>query len=252
MSPVRTRRTLRICHLYPELMNLYGDRGNIIALVKRMEWHGLDPVVERVSVGQDDLERYDLIFMGGGQDREQKQICVDFSRVKGGPLRDAVESGVPLLAICGGYQLVGKYYRAGTGEVMDGAGVLDAWTEAGNTRFIGNVVVESDLAGSRQTLVGFENHSGKTYLGPGVRPLGRVICGFGNNGADGFEGAVYKNAVGTYLHGSVLPKNPWLADWLISRALERRFGERLEGALDDSIEQAAHAAAIKRASMRTV
>ncbi|NPV70614.1 MAG: glutamine amidotransferase [Firmicutes bacterium] len=245
-------KRLTICHLYPELMNLYGDRGNVIALTRRVSWHGIEPVVEQVSLGNMDSGQYDIIFMGGGQDREQKQICVDFKNVKGGPLADAVESGVPFLAVCGGYQLLGKYYKTGGGEVLEGIGVLDVWTEAGARRMIGNAVVESDLGGAPRTVVGFENHSGRTFLGGKVRPFGRVLSGYGNNGQDGFEGAVYVNTVGTYLHGSLLPKNPWLTDWFISRAVERRYGETLSVFLDDTIEELAHQAAIKRASRRTV
>jgi len=250
LGPLGEKRRIRICHLYPELMNLYGDRGNVIALVRRAQWHGLQPVVEEVSLGTPlDPSAQDIIFIGGGQDREQRIICKDFSRVKGESIKEAVALGVSFLAICGGYQLLGKYYRTSAGEVLEGLGVLDAWTEAGTKRMIGNVVVESTLSGMPRTVVGFENHSGRTYLGEGARPFGRVLSGYGNNGQDGYEGAVVGNVIGTYLHGSLLPKNPWVADWLISKALERRYGEPLkEGELDDSIERIAHEAAIRRAS----
>lgn len=247
-------QTISICHLYPDLMNLYGDRGNVIALYHRCFWHGLEVKVHSVTVGQVvDFTGYDLVFMGGGQDREQRLICDDFEKVKGGSLAEAVEAGVVLLGICGAYQLLGKYYQTAEGERIPGLGILDAWTEAGSKRMIGNVVVETDLfaqrdlgPGAARTIVGFENHSGRTYLGPSARPLGRVLAGYGNNGRDKTEGLVHKNAVATYLHGSVLPKNPWLTDWLIERALVRKYGVAQLRQLDDEFEERAHRAAVKR------
>lgn len=243
---------VNICHLYPDLMNLYGDRGNVIALYRRCLWHGLEARVHPVTTGEVvDFTGYDLIFIGGGQDREQRLICRDLQEVKGSSLAEAVEAGVTLLSICGGYQLLGEYYRTASGEVLPGLGILDARTEAGRRRMIGNVVVESDLLpGRKRTIVGFENHSGRTYLGPRVRPLGRVLSGFGNNGQDGLEGAVYRNVIGTYLHGSLLPKNPWLTDYLLERALERRYGPVTLSPLDDSIEERAHRAALNRSWRR--
>jgi CobQ-like glutamine amidotransferase family enzyme len=244
------RPTVRIAHLYPDLMNLYGDRGNVIALRRRCEWHGLAPEVRAVGLGESgDLTSFDIIFIGGGQDREQRLICLDFVKVKGAALAEAVADGVTVLAICGGYQLLGAYYRTAEGEEMPGIGLLDAWTVAGRRRMIGNVVVESGLAatGGRRTIVGFENHSGQTYLGPGVAALGRVLTGHGNNGADGLEGATYRNVVGTYLHGSLLPKNPALTDHLIRTALRRRYGPVELAPLDDAVELAAHDAAVRRA-----
>ncbi|RJQ06126.1 MAG: glutamine amidotransferase [Bacillota bacterium] len=237
---------LAICHLYPDLMNLYGDRGNVITLTRRSEWRGIRADVSAVGLGEDvDFTAYDILFMGGGQDKEQKLICEDFQGLKGRALTQAVEDGIAFLAICGAYQLLGRYYETGCGERLPGIGLLDVETRAGKKRMIGNVVIASELGGGRpRTLVGFENHSGRTYLGARVRPLGRVCLGYGNNGEDGFEGAVYRNVVGTYLHGSVLPKNPWLADWLIARALERRYGPTSLAPLDDGLERAAHDAAI--------
>ncbi len=244
---------VRICYLYPEMMSLYGDRGNVLALVRRAEWRGIAVVVEEVGVGEaTDFSRYDIAFVGGGQDREQALIAEDFARRKREDLLAAVEEGLPLLAVCGGYQLLGRFYRTADGQELPGVGLFDAWTVAGAPRLIGNVVVESDLfpEGPR-TIVGFENHAGRTYLGAGAKPLGRVVVGHGNNGEDGWEGAVYKNAVGTYLHGPLLPKNPALADWLLRAALARRYGrEDAEAALarlDDAIEEEAHRAAIRRA-----
>lgn len=246
------QKSIRICHLYPELMNLYGDRGNVIAFSRRAEWMGIRPEVTAVSLSEShDFTKYDLLFIGGGQDKEQKLICIDFQQVKGKAIADAILSGVVTLAVCGGYQLLGKYYRTGQGdEVLPGIGVLDAWTVAGNKRLIGNVVIESTLGGETRTIVGFENHSGKTYLGESVTPLGRVRRGFGNNGEDGYEGCVYKNCVGTYLHGSLLPKNPWLTDYLIQTALVRKYGDFSLVPLDDTIEDLAHRAAISRAAQR--
>ncbi len=228
-------------------MNLYGDGGNMIALTQRARWHGLEPRVVAVSVAsRADLAECDLVFMGGGQDREQKAIAGDFMDRRPA-LERALGSGTVVLAICGGYQLLGRYYRTHTGEELPGLGLLDVWTEAGNERLIGNVVVESELGGKRRTLVGFENHSGRTYLGPGAVPLGRVLAGHGNNGRDGTEGAVQGRLIGTYLHGSLLPKNPWLTDYLLTRALERRYCPVVLGPLDDRLEEEAHRAAIRRA-----
>jgi CobQ-like glutamine amidotransferase family enzyme len=238
---------ITICHLYPDFMNLYGDRGNIIALQRRAAWHGLKPRVVPVSVGEDyDFKSCDIIFMGGGQDREQQAIARDF-HLRCRALEAAVKDHVAVLAICGAYQLLGQYYRTTDGEKLAGLGLLDAWTEAGTPRLVGNVVVESQLDGTRRTLVGFENHGGRTYLGPAAAPLGRVLAGHGNNGVDGQEGAVQGTLIGTYLHGALLPKNPWLADYLLRLSLARRGAGLKLGALDDSLEDRAHQAAIRRA-----
>lgn len=234
---------LRVCHLYPELMNIYGDRGNIIALVQRCRWRGYGVRVTPVSLGDGlDPGEHDLYFIGGGQDREQILVCEDLSREKGAALRGAVEDGAALLSICGGYQLLGEHFLTYTGEDLPGISLFDVKTAGGDTRFIGNVAVESGLEGVEGVLVGFENHSGRTHLGPACKPLGRVIAGYGNNGEDGQEGCVYRNAIGTYLHGSLLPKNPRLADWLILRALRRRHDLEALPRLDDSLEEAAHRA----------
>ena len=240
---------LRICHLYPELMNIYGDRGNIITLSQRCRWRGLEVEVEAASFGDSiDPDRHDLYFMGGGQDREQILVCEDLQEEKREQVHAAVEAGACFLTICGGYQLFGKYFRTCTGEELPGIEVFDAWTVGGDTRFIGNVVAEwEDPAGELRTLVGFENHSGRTYLGPGASPLARVKTGYGNNGEDGWEGCRVRNAFGTYLHGSLLPKNPRLADELIRLALSRRYGPVELEPLDDAMEKRAHAAALRRA-----
>ena len=239
---------LTLCHLYPDLMNIYGDRGNIISLVQRCRWRGIEVDIVPVGIGTRlDPDRCDLLFFGGGQDKEQLLVAEDLRTVQARPVRRFVEEGGVVLSICGGYQLLGKYFRTHTGETLKGIELFDAWTVAGDKRCIGNVVVECDFTGSKRTLVGFENHSGKTYLGSGCRPMGRSIQGFGNNGEDRTEGAVYRNAFGCYLHGALLPKNPWFADHLILTALRRRYGSNLELApLDDTLENRAHEAVIAR------
>jgi CobQ-like glutamine amidotransferase family enzyme len=238
---------LRICHLYPELMNIYGDRGNIIALSRRCLWRGIEVRLSEVSLGGGlDPAEHDLYFIGGGQDREQIMVCEDLSSEKGEALRTAVEEGAALLSICGGYQLLGNFFLTCTGEDLPGIGLFDVRTVGGDTRFIGNVAVDCLLEGAGGMLVGFENHSGRTRLGPSCKPLGRVIKGYGNNGEDGWEGCVYRNAVGTYLHGSLLPKNPMLADWFILRALRRRYDLEELPALDDGLEKAARDAVLRR------
>lgn len=237
---------LTICWLYGAGMNIYGDRGNVLALAQRCRWRGIEAEIVSLGVGEPlDPDRFDLYFWGGGQDREQISAAHDMQGAKGEALRQAVEDGAPLLAVCGGYQLLGRFYRPQQGAELPGIGLFDAWTEAGDERFIGNIVVATDEFGA---VVGFENHSGRTYLGPGVRPLGRVRVGHGNNGADGTEGCRYRNAIGCYLHGALLPKNPAVTDFLIAAALRRRHGDIDLPPLDDTMEQAAHAAAVARAT----
>jgi CobQ-like glutamine amidotransferase family enzyme len=271
---------LRLAHLYPEQMNIYGDRGNIIALARRCAWRGIDVEVLPVGPGTPvDWAAVDLAFFGGGQDSGQALIADDFVRRQAPALARAVEGGLPILAICGGYQLLGHYFLTHTGERLPGAGLLDLHTVGGETRLIGNIVVEAELTGderrktkdersqveqqsyalsdtshssfvlrpsSKVRLVGFENHSGRTYLGAGVRPLGRVLAGYGNNGEDGTEGAVYRNVYGCYMHGSLLPKNPQLADHLIGLALARRYGPIPLPPLDDTLELGAQRTMVER------
>ncbi|HEY8489580.1 MAG TPA: glutamine amidotransferase [Dehalococcoidia bacterium] len=243
-------RTLRLAHLYPSLMNLYGDRGNILCLQRRCQARGIDLVVDELGLGDPfDPAAYDLVFIGGGQDREQRRVAEDLTRGKGAAVREAVEAGTPTLAVCGGFQLFGRFYRTAEGEELPGLGIFDMETvHPGEDapRCIGNVVAEWEDG----TLVGFENHGGRTYLGPGTRPLARVRIGFGNNGEDGTEGAVRGNAFGTYLHGSLLPKNPRFADRLISLALRRRYGDGTLPPLDDALEEAAHRAAAAAAERK--
>ena len=239
---------LRLVHLYPDLMSVYGDRGNVLALVRRAEWRGIDVEVNQLSVGDElDPSEADLIFFGGGQDREQEVVSPDFLRQKGEAVRQAVEDGAALLSVCGGYQLLGQSYTTVDGQELPGAGLFDVRSVPGPKRHIGNVLIETFLDGQPRTLVGFENHSGRTYLGKGVEPLGRAVVGAGNNGEDHTEGAIYKGAIGCYLHGSLLPKNPWLADRLLMAALQRRRGEPVELApLDDRLENEAHQAVAAR------
>lgn len=239
---------VRIGYLYPNLMNIYGDHGNVITLVQRCRWRGISVEVDELDVG-DRVKpgMHDIFFIGGGQDREQVLVCRDLLEVKGEAIKREIEDGAAALAICGGYQLFGKFYRPFEGDELPGINVFDAHTIAGNRRFIGNVVAKSAVGGRSGTVVGFENHSGKTYLGPGCTPLGMVTVGYGNNGEDRTEGAIYQGAIGTYLHGSLLPKNPGVADFLIEIALLRRGHLNRLRPLEDSLELTAQKTAIARA-----
>ncbi|HZK85275.1 MAG TPA: glutamine amidotransferase [Desulfosporosinus sp.] len=231
-----------ICHLYPDLLDLYGDRGNILALEARCRWRGIEPVVQKASLGEDlDFMGMDILFIGGGSDREQGLLVQDLMR-REKELRVAIEKGLVVLAICGGYQMLGKYYQMASGEKIQGLGIIDIWTIAGEKRLIGNVVVEID----GRTLVGFENHSGKTYLGEGVMPLGKVLFGHGNNGDDQDEGVRYHNVFGSYLHGPLLPKNPHFADLLLGLAILRRGEDLRLSELDDQLEELAHEVMVKK------
>lgn len=237
---------LRIVHLYPDLMSIYGDRGNVLALAQRARWRGIDVDVRAHTAGARlDPEWGDLYFFGGGQDQGQDVVGEDLRGPNGEHLRSAIASGAAVLSVCGGYQLLGHEYVPEDAPAIPGLGVLDVRTRAGKRRFVGNLLVEAE--GGK--LVGFENHSGRTYLGPAARPLGRVLVGGGNNGEDHTEGAVQGKVVGCYLHGSLLPKNPWLADLLLGWALERRHGPVSLDPLDDGPELAAHsqATAVARA-----
>jgi CobQ-like glutamine amidotransferase family enzyme len=242
-------KTVRICHLYPRLLSVAGDRGNLLALTQRCAWRGIRYRVTEADVGEvPDFTQSDLILVHGGQDREMTAASRDLA-AKAGPLRDAIESGAVVLAVCAGYQLLGRYYAPPEGEPIPGLGVLDVATEGGPTRFIGHVAAACDLgSGQQHYLTGFENHSGRTYLGHGARPLGQVLAGAGNNGEDRTEGARYREVYATYLHGPVLPKNPWLADHLLSRALAHRYQDVDPLApLPDQAEARASAAAFRLA-----
>ena len=256
---------LIIGYLYGDLMNIYGDTGNIIALKKRCEWRGIEVVIKNISLGDEQSSRAsrtklskadcDLFFFGGGQDQAQELVSRDLvTSKKANVIKAEVERGVPLLAICGGYQLLGEYYqplsrlsskddKPHKGSKLPGVGLFPAYTVASNDRMIGNIVIESMFG----KLVGFENHSGKTYLKKGALPLGLIKKGFGNNGKDRIEGCIYKNAIGCYMHGSLLPKNPKLADWLIKKALEVKYRKEIElKPLNDILENQAHQKAVVR------
>jgi lipid II isoglutaminyl synthase (glutamine-hydrolysing) len=237
--------TLRVCALYPELMSIYADRGNLLFLRRRCEWRGIGFKLSASDLGEPiDPEQADLFYVGGGQDRDQRLCAFDLAEVKRDGLRAAAERGAAVLAVCGGYQLLGHSYELGD-ETLPGAGLVDLRTvRSDGPRLIGDVAIEVELDGERRILAGFENHGGRTRLGPGAQPLGRVLRGHGNNGEDGFEGVRAGSLIGTYLHGPLLPKNAWLADWLIERALGR--DEPLEP-LDDAFEDAAHGEARRAA-----
>lgn len=237
--------TLVIGHLYPEHLNIYADRGNIAVFERRTGWRGIGCDVVACGPG-DTLPDADLYYLGGGQDRDQMLIADDLRR-KAGDLRAAVDGGASVLAVCGGYQLLGHRYRGHHGDDMAGAGLVDLETVAGDDRMIGNVTLACDFGdGVSHTLIGFENHAGRTYLGPGLEPLGRVVKGRGNNGEDGGEGVRDGRVIGTYVHGPLLPKNPWLADWIIAEALERRYGRVELEALDDTLESESQRVAAAR------
>ena len=229
---------LNICHLYPDLLNVYGDIGNILILKYRAEKRGIKVNIFNISIGDTfDWEKYDIVFFGGGQDYEQSIVSTDLNETKKFALNEYIQNSRVFLSICGGYQLLGKYYTTPDGEKLAGLDILDLYTEAGNTRFIGNTAIHNE--DFDETYVGFENHSGRTYIG-NLKPLGKVINGYGNNGEDGFEGCIYKNTYCTYFHGSLLSKNPELADRLIKTALERKQGDSVDLApLDDTLEMKA-------------
>lgn len=251
---------IKICHLYPDLLNLYGDRGNVISLKKRCEWRGIGATVSNISLGGEFVPwKYDIVILGGGQDFEQETIRQDVVCGKGEAIKAAIEDGVVFLCVCGGYQILGRYFLTNAGKKIEFLNALDFYTVAGNQRLVGNMAVECSFLGNGgkgnslrgngpigsghrgDIIIGFENHSGRTYLGPSLRPLGRVLKGYGNNGEDSFEGVVYKNTFCSYIHGSLLPKNPRLADHLISTVLKRKYGDQfLLDELDDSFENTAH------------
>jgi hypothetical protein len=240
-------------HLYPEYLNIYADRGNIAVLSRRALLRRHELEVRAISLGDElDPAAYDLLYVGGGQDREQALIAPDLA-AKGEAVRAAQERGVAILAVCGGYQLLGRGYRGRDGSYMPGAGLFAHETIAGEVRMIGDVLLDCELdRGTRRQLAGFENHAGRTLLDEGSPPLGRVVYGFGNDGASGFEGCRIGNAIGTYLHGPLLPRNPWLADWLIARALTHAGagGVGLLTPLDDELEAEAFRVAADRARRR--
>jgi CobQ-like glutamine amidotransferase family enzyme len=239
-------------HLYPDYLNIYADRGNIAVLARRAAWRGHELDVRSLSVGDEVRPgEHDLLYVGGGQDREQALVAEDLAAKAAGVL-EAVAGGAAVLAVCGGYQLLGRSYRDLHGADLPGIGLFPLETVAGTTRMIGDVLLECELeSGERRTLAGFENHAGRTLLDSGAEPLGRVVAGFGNDGESGREGCRVGRAVGTYLHGPLLPRNPWFADWLLAQALAHRLGEPPElEPLPDELETQAHAVSARRAEQR--
>jgi hypothetical protein len=240
-------------HLYPDYLNIYADRGNMAVLAARAAWRGIALEVRGIGLGEPLLPgEHDLIYVGGGQDREQALIAPDLAG-RAAELEECVAGGAAALAVCGGYQLFGRFYRDRAGSELPGAGVFDLHTAAGERRMIGDVLLACELEpGVERTLAGFENHAGRTILGPSAEPLGRVVAGFGNDGESGYEGCRRGRALGTYLHGPLLPRNPWLADWLLAQALAHAGGgepPELEP-LPDELEAAAHEVSAARARDR--
>lgn len=235
---------LNICHMYPDLLNVYGDVGNILILKYRAENRGIKTNIFNISINDEFYpEKYDIVFFGGGQDYEQSIVSEDLKKSKQKAIYDYIENNKVFLSICGGYQLLGKYYVTPYGEEIDGLNILDIYTESGEKRLIGNSVIYNKEF--NETYVGFENHSGKTYIGS-LKPLGKVLSGYGNNGEDGSEGCIYRNTFCTYFHGSLLSKNPELADRLISLALEQKYGKFILPPLDDTYELKAKEFIIRR------
>jgi lipid II isoglutaminyl synthase (glutamine-hydrolysing) len=244
---------IRIGHLYPEYLNIYADRGNIAVLERRAAWRGHELDVQAVSA-EDSLKpgAHDLLYIGGGQDREQALVARDLER-KRDRLLAAAAGGAAVLAVCGGYQLLGRFYRFANGEELPGVGLFPLYTVAGERRMIGDILLEVELVpGERRTVAGFENHAGRTYLDEGAEPLGRIVAGFGNDGASGAEGCRVDRAIGTYLHGPLLPRNPWLADWVLAQAIAHSTGDEAPvfEPLPDELERQAHAVSAQRARDR--
>ncbi len=230
---------LKICHLYPDVMNLSCDRGNLICMEKRLQWRGIDAHIIPVCMGEElDAASFDLIFLGSGQPFAQPLLLEDLQKNKAAALKVAVAEGMPVLAIDGGFELLGMSYETADGEKLEGLGILDLHTQCRQKRLVGDHIYFCDELGTR--IVGFENHAGRTYLGNGVKPLGKMIKGNGNNGTDGTEGVRYQNVFGTYSHGCLLPKNPELCDHFLKTALERKYGTVELTPLDDTLEQNAH------------
>jgi lipid II isoglutaminyl synthase (glutamine-hydrolysing) len=245
-------KPLVVGHLFPDYLNIYADRGNIAVLSARAAWRGYELEVESLGAGAE-IRRgeHDLFYVGGGQDREQALIAPELAAL-GPALHEAFEAGAAFLAVCGGYQLLGRFYRDQSGAELPGIGLLPLHTVAGSRRMIGDVLLECELEpGSKRTLAGFENHAGRTILDEGAEPLGRVVAGFGNDGASGHEGCRVGRAIGTYLHGPLLPRNPWLADWLLAQAVAHRTGAQPAfEPLPDELEQQAHTVSARRAQTR--
>ena len=238
---------LKICHMYPDVLNLYGDRGNVLCMTRRLAWRGIDASVTKLPIGRrESLAGFDIVFIGGGQDFEQQVLLDDLHRGKDKEIVAAIEDGVTFLTICGGYQMMGSYYETYDHKRCDFIGAVDLYTVGSKQRMIGNYKFRCSEGAGGSVAVGFENHSGKTWLGKGVEPLGTVLAGFGNNGEDGTEGVRYKNVYGTYSHGPLLPKNPALCDEILRGALCRKYGAAELAPLDDAAEEAARQVMLTR------
>ena len=235
-------KTINVLQLYPRDMNIYGDWGNALVIKRRLEWHGLTPNLIEYNPGDVFPENVDIVLGGGGQDSGQDIIQEDLLTI-GDTLHKLADKDVPMLLICGLYQLFGKFFKTQDGHVIKGIGLLDIETHAGPERLIGNIVTKSEQFGD---IIGYENHSGQTFLGKDVQPLGTIIKGAGNNGQDGLEGARYHNVIGTYLHGSILPKNPNIADFLIEKAVTNKYGEFTPTVIEDRFAELARSVAAKR------
>lgn len=235
-------KTIQLLQLYPKDMNIYGDWGNTLVLMRRLEWSGYTVELMEYNPGDTFPADVDLIVGGGGQDSGQDAIQQDLQNI-GPKLIELANQGVPMLMICGMYQLFGNFFKTRQGEIIKGIGLLDIETYGGAERLIGNIVTKSDLFGD---IIGYENHSGQTYLGKNLKPLGQVYRGAGNNGKDATEGVIYKNVIGTYLHGSLLPKNPAIADWLLEQAATRKSGDYSPNVIDDSFANTARNIAMTR------
>lgn len=234
-----TQLSLKLVHLYPLFLNIYGDIGNVVVLKKRCEWRGIDLQIEQININDKIEEGTDIYFMGGGQDRQQIEVSEELQKHKS-ILTAEYHNDAVFLGICGGYQLLGEYYQPHDAERLEGIGLLDVYTVAGSTRFIGNVTASIENL-EPDTIVGFENHSGLTFLRGDTKPMAQILVGNGNNGQDKTEGARSRNAFGTYLHGSFLPKNPHFADYLIKLALRKKYNDDIDlEPLDDTIELKAH------------
>lgn len=251
----QNHKFLIIGWIYPKLMNVYGDRGNIITLQKRCQWRDMEAEIKYLNapLSEKELEKCDLLMMGGAQDEQQEIVSSDLKK-KSNALKSAIEKGIPGLYVCGAYQFLGNYYKDANGTEIPGLGIFNLHTinpSENSRRLIGNIAAESSIVnGQSSILVGFENHGGRTYLGNNIKPLGTVLAGFGNNGEDNTEGAIYKNSIGTYFHGPILPKNPRLADYLIETSLKVKYNEDFElKQLDDSIAENARKVIAKRLSV---
>ena len=243
---------LLVGHLFADYLNIYADRGNIAVLARRAAWRGFQLDVQALGAGAEIRPgEHDLFYVGGGQDREQALIAPALAALAPA-LHEAFEGGAAFLAVCGGYQLLGRFYRDQSGDEQPGVGLLPLHTIAGSRRMIGDVLLECELEpGVRRTLAGFENHAGRTILDEGAEPLGRVVSGFGNDGESAYEGCRVGRAIGTYLHGPLLPRNPWFADWLLAQAIAHRTGAEPElPPLNDELELEAHAVSARRAEAR--